>query len=83
MRKVAKPRVRRPGHPKSKAAGRRMALEAQAREDLLVAANAALAELRRLHAWTAAATDRGMRVRPGAYLGLRDALHALDALDEA
>ena len=64
--------------PKSKAKGRRLVLEAQAQEDLLAAANAALAELARLDGLS---TDRKSGVRPAAYLGLRNALFHLDALD--
>jgi hypothetical protein len=60
-------------HPKSKTAGRRLALEAKAQANLLVAANAALRELRRL--------DALVECRADTYLGLRDALHSLDALD--
>jgi len=62
----------------SKAAGRRLVLEAQAQEDLLVAANAALAELARLDGLS---TGRKSGVRPAAYRGLRNALWHLDALD--
>jgi len=76
-----KPRPRRPRHVdrwpnRSKVAGRRLVLEAQAQADLLVAANAALRELERL-----GRMPSSRRVRPGALLGLKNALHALDALD--
>lgn len=66
-------------YPKSKAAGRRLVLEAQAQEDLLVAANVALAELERMDGLAA---EGRFRCRRGPYLGLRNALWHLDALDE-
>ena len=71
----AAPRRPKSKAARSKAAGRRLVLEAQAQADLLTAANAALRELGRLD-------GLGAIVRPGAHLGLRSALHALDALDE-
>ena len=74
----AKPRRAKPNRANSKAAGRRLVLEAQAQEDLLVAANDALAEMERMDGLT---TDRRSQCRRGPYLGLRNALHALDALD--
>lgn len=52
-------------------------LEAQATADLLAAANAALRELRRPDGLTI----RGFRRRNGVYLGLKNALFHLDALD--
>jgi len=78
------PRHAKPKHANSKAAGRRLVLEAQAQEDLLTAANRALAELGRLDKL---ATDARFcrsprsRVRRGVYLGLKNALWHLDALD--
>ena len=60
----------------------RLALLARANEDLLVAANAALRELRRLDRMD---RTRGRGPRPAGYrvyLRLKDALLQLDALDE-
>jgi hypothetical protein len=53
-------------------------LLAQANEDLLVAANVALAELARLDGLS---VDRKSGVRPGVYFRLKNALWHLDALD--
>ena len=64
---------RPPERSRSKAAARGLRLAAKAQADLLAAANAALRELRRL--------DALVECRREAYIGLRDALHGLDALD--
>ena len=82
--KAKPPRPKRQRHVdrwpnKSKVAGRRLVLEAQGQADLLVAANAALRELARQDQMNGGSVAR--RVRPGAYLGLKNALHALGALD--